>query len=53
VVKFCEPEQFYLPSLRRALGEDGLATVTIELDVSEPMSGQLATRLEALLEIEP
>jgi benzoyl-CoA reductase/2-hydroxyglutaryl-CoA dehydratase subunit BcrC/BadD/HgdB len=53
VVKFCEPEQFYLPALRRALEQDGLACVTIELDVSEAMSGQLATRLEALLEMQP
>jgi (R)-2-hydroxyglutaryl-CoA dehydratase subunit beta len=51
VVKFCEPEQFYLPALRRALEADGLACATVELDVSEPMSGQLATRLEALLEM--
>jgi len=51
VVKFCEPEQFYLPALCRALEQDGLRSVTIELDVSEPMGGQLATRLEALLEM--
>jgi benzoyl-CoA reductase/2-hydroxyglutaryl-CoA dehydratase subunit BcrC/BadD/HgdB len=51
IVKFCEPEQFYLPALRRALQDEGVRSVTIELDVAEPLSAQLATRLEALLEM--
>lgn len=50
IVKFCEPEQFYLPLVQKALERVGVRTVTIEIDVSEPLSGQAVTRIEALLE---
>ncbi len=51
LVKFCEPELFYLPQLREALERSGLRTVTIEVDVGDSMSHQVVTRLGALLEI--
>jgi benzoyl-CoA reductase/2-hydroxyglutaryl-CoA dehydratase subunit BcrC/BadD/HgdB len=50
LVKFCEPELFYVPELGRALAEKGVRTVSLEVDVSEPWSHQLSTRIEALLE---
>ncbi|MBW2454089.1 MAG: 2-hydroxyacyl-CoA dehydratase [Deltaproteobacteria bacterium] len=50
LVKFCEPELFYLPQLREALERSDLRTVTIEVDVGDPLSHQVVTRLEALLE---
>ncbi len=49
-VKFCEPEQFYLPQIRQALDKAGLSSVVIEVDISEPLPHQAITRLEALLE---
>ncbi|MBW2525995.1 MAG: 2-hydroxyacyl-CoA dehydratase [Deltaproteobacteria bacterium] len=50
IVKFCEPEQFYLPLLRKALEQHGIRSVEIEVDISEPYPHQATTRLEALLE---
>jgi len=50
VVKFCEPEQFYVPLLRKALERDGLRCIEAEIDIGEPLSAGLGTRLEALLE---
>lgn len=50
VVKFCEPEQFYLPQLRKGLEAEGLPSVVVEVDVSDRLGHQAVTRLEALLE---
>ncbi len=50
VVKFCEPELFYLPLLRKRLDAAGLRSVVVEIDVSDPLPGQVRTRVEALLE---
>ncbi len=50
LVKFCEPELFYLPQLRQGLEERGLKSVVIETDIAESLSHQAVTRLEALLE---
>lgn len=52
-VKFCEPEAFYLPILHKRLGNAGLRTLTVELDVSDALPHQVVTRLEALLETIP
>ena len=49
-VKFCEPELFYLPALRRGLQEAGVRSLTIEVDINDPLSHQIVTRLEAFLE---
>lgn len=51
LVKFCEPEQFYLPSLRRGLEHAGIQSLTLELDLNESLSNQLITRLEAFVEM--
>jgi len=51
VVKFCEPELFDLPELRRGLKEAGLPSLVLEVDVSQAVGGQAATRLEAFQEM--
>ncbi len=50
-VKFCEPELFDLPELRRALKEQGLASLNIEVDINNPLPHQTATRIGAFLEM--
>ncbi len=50
-VKFCEPELFDLPQLRQGLQEAGLPSLTIEMDLNDPLSHQALTRLEAFLEM--
>jgi benzoyl-CoA reductase/2-hydroxyglutaryl-CoA dehydratase subunit BcrC/BadD/HgdB len=50
-IKFCEPELFDLPHLSTALQHEGVPSLTVEVDLSEPLSGQLLTRLEAFLEM--
>ena len=50
IVKFCEPELFYLPQMRQELAKAGLRTVTIEADVTESLPHQAVTRVEALME---
>jgi len=50
-VKFCEPELFDLPQLRRELGKAGIPSTVIEVDINEPLSRQVRTRLEAFLEV--
>ncbi len=50
-VKFCEPESFDLPLLRKGLEEDGVPSLTIEVDLSDPLSHQTRTRIEAFLEM--
>jgi len=49
-VKFCEPEQFYIPQVDRGLNEAGVKTLTVEVDLSDPLPDQVATRLEAFTE---
>jgi benzoyl-CoA reductase/2-hydroxyglutaryl-CoA dehydratase subunit BcrC/BadD/HgdB len=51
VVKFCEPELFDLPDLRRELQEAGVPSMTVEVDLNDPLSQQIRTRLEAFLEM--
>lgn len=50
-VKFCEPELFDLPLLRRGLSDLGIPSVVIEMDLNDPLSQQTQTRIEALLEM--
>jgi benzoyl-CoA reductase/2-hydroxyglutaryl-CoA dehydratase subunit BcrC/BadD/HgdB len=47
-VKFCEPELFDLPNLRNGLD---IPTTTIEVDISDPISSQAMTRIEAFFEM--
>ena len=51
VVKFCEPDLFYLPQLRKALDAQGLKSAVIEFDICDPLPGGAVTRLEAFLEV--
>jgi benzoyl-CoA reductase/2-hydroxyglutaryl-CoA dehydratase subunit BcrC/BadD/HgdB len=50
-VKFCEPELFYIPGLRRGLQDAGIPSVVVEVDIGDPLSHQVITRLEAFLEM--
>ncbi len=50
-IKFCEPELFYLPTLRQGLQEAGFPSTVIEADLGEALSGPVRTRLEAFLEM--
>jgi len=50
-VKFCEPELFDLPALRQGLQERGVRSLTLEVDLNDPLSQQAITRLEAFLEM--
>jgi benzoyl-CoA reductase/2-hydroxyglutaryl-CoA dehydratase subunit BcrC/BadD/HgdB len=47
-IKFCEPELFDLPDLRNGLD---VPTLTLEIDISDPISGQSLTRIEAFFEM--
>ncbi len=51
VVKFCEPELFDLPELRRGLKEVNLPSLVLEVDLNQEVGGQAATRLEAFGEV--
>jgi benzoyl-CoA reductase/2-hydroxyglutaryl-CoA dehydratase subunit BcrC/BadD/HgdB len=49
-VKFCEPEQFYLPLTRQGLSERGVRSLAVEVDIADSLPSQLVTRLEAFVE---
>jgi benzoyl-CoA reductase/2-hydroxyglutaryl-CoA dehydratase subunit BcrC/BadD/HgdB len=51
MVKFCEPELFDVPILVEGLKAEGLATLVIDTELNQGMSGQLVTRLEAFAEM--
>jgi benzoyl-CoA reductase/2-hydroxyglutaryl-CoA dehydratase subunit BcrC/BadD/HgdB len=51
MVKFCEPELFDVPLLVEGLKERGLATLIVDVELNRGVSGQLATRLEAFVEM--
>jgi len=50
IVKFCEPELFYLPILQKRLGDAGVRSLILEVDISDSLPHQVVTRLEAFLE---
>jgi benzoyl-CoA reductase/2-hydroxyglutaryl-CoA dehydratase subunit BcrC/BadD/HgdB len=50
-VKFCEPELFYYPALRERLAEEGFPSILLEIDLSESLSQQNQTKIEAFLEM--
>ena len=50
-VKFCEPEWFDVPQMVAVLNDAGLKTLLLNLEVNQPLSGQLATRVEAFVEM--
>ncbi len=49
-VKFCEPEAYYLPQVRKALEAEGIRSIAVEVNPLEPLPDQVVTRLEALAE---
>lgn len=49
-VKFCEPEAYYLPQVRKALEAEGIRSIVVEVNPLEPLPDQVVTRLEALAE---
>jgi len=49
-VKFCEPELFDLPDLKKALKGQGIPSLTLEVDINDPISSQMLTRIETFLE---
>jgi benzoyl-CoA reductase/2-hydroxyglutaryl-CoA dehydratase subunit BcrC/BadD/HgdB len=50
-VKFCEPELFDYPDLGRGLQRAGIPSLTVEVDLNDPVSQRVLTRLEAFLEM--
>jgi len=51
MVKFCEPELFDVPQMAAAAKETGAATLIVDVDLNQGLSGQLATRVEAFVEM--
>jgi len=49
-MKFCEPEQFYLPALRQALNLRKIRALFVEEELTGQLSHQLLTRIQAFLE---
>jgi len=50
-MKFCEPEWFDVPEMAAAAKDAGLKVLVLDLEVNQPLSGQLATRVEAFVEM--
>ncbi|MFH1809756.1 MAG: 2-hydroxyacyl-CoA dehydratase family protein [Pseudomonadota bacterium] len=50
-IKFCEPELFDQPQLKTLLEAGGLATLSIEHDLNDSLPMQVATRIEAFVEM--
>jgi benzoyl-CoA reductase/2-hydroxyglutaryl-CoA dehydratase subunit BcrC/BadD/HgdB len=50
-IKFCEPELFDIPELRKGLKDAGIQSTVIEVDINDPVSHQVLTRAEAFLEM--
>lgn len=50
-VKFCEPELFDVPVLRRRLSARGVPVLHIESELEHELAGQTITRLEAFVEM--
>ena len=50
-IKFCEPELFYLPLLRQELNKSGIPSLVLEIELNDPFTHQLRTRIEAFLEM--
>jgi benzoyl-CoA reductase/2-hydroxyglutaryl-CoA dehydratase subunit BcrC/BadD/HgdB len=51
VQKFCEPELFDVPAIRRTFAERRLPVLVIEGEMERELSGQTLTRLEAFVEL--
>jgi benzoyl-CoA reductase/2-hydroxyglutaryl-CoA dehydratase subunit BcrC/BadD/HgdB len=51
VVKFCEPELFDVPAIRRACAARGLPLLQLEGELERQLSAQTVTRIEAFGEL--
>ena len=51
VVKFCEPEWFDVPNLRKDLKEKGIPSLVLDTELNQGLSGQMTTRVEAFVEM--
>ena len=51
VQKFCEPELFDVPAIRRRFARIGAPLLYLEGELETPLSGQFVTRLEAFVEM--
>lgn len=51
VVKFCEPELFDVPAIRRTFAARGVPVLQLEGELEARLSGQAVTRLEAFAEL--
>jgi len=51
MVKFCEPELFDVPQMVAAVKAAGVATLIVDVDLNQGLSGQLTTRVEAFVEM--
>lgn len=51
VPKFCEPELFDLPALRRHFGERGVPVLVLETELEAELPAQASARLEAFAEM--
>jgi benzoyl-CoA reductase/2-hydroxyglutaryl-CoA dehydratase subunit BcrC/BadD/HgdB len=49
-VKFCEPELFDIPLLRKRLATAGLPVLHVEFEMGMTVSRQVLTRIEAFVE---
>lgn len=50
-VKFCEPELFDIPQLVEGLKRKGVATLVMDAELNQGVSGQMRTRIEAFVEM--
>lgn len=50
IMKFCEPEYFYFPSLRNYLMKEGIRTFLLEYELSDQISRQNINRIQAFIE---
>ena len=51
VQKFCEPELFDVPAIRRRFARIGAPLLYLEGELETALSGQAITRLEAFVEM--
>jgi benzoyl-CoA reductase/2-hydroxyglutaryl-CoA dehydratase subunit BcrC/BadD/HgdB len=51
VVKFCEPELFDVPAIRRTCAARGVPLLYLEGELERQLSGQTVTRIEAFAEL--
>jgi benzoyl-CoA reductase/2-hydroxyglutaryl-CoA dehydratase subunit BcrC/BadD/HgdB len=51
IVKFCEPELFDVPQVVESIKREGVATLILDTDLNQGLSGQMTTRVEAFVEM--